>query len=163
MDNMNIVCASCERRILSHSRIMTCVICHCKYHIQCIPLTRHEFEELRNTMSSWFCSPCNIDIFPCNHIDDGNEFLEALHDIYANNSLDFERINNMIFNPFSSNDEVKLSTFETDPDINFYTELNYINMKSSNYYSEDQFVEKFSDRFCPKKAVIASLELKKFT
>ena len=50
----------------------------------------------------------------------------------------------MVFNPFSSNDDMKIQLFDTDPDINFYSEMNYTSTKSSNYYSEDQFIEKFS-------------------
>ena len=151
MDIMKLVCVSCNKRILSHSKKMTCALCHGNHHIQCIPLSRLEFDQICRKSNFWYCSLCNKDIFPCNFMDDDLDFLEALYDLYADNSLDFERINEMVFNPFTSNDDIKLSIFETDPDINFYSELNYINSRTSNYYSEDQFAERYSELICREK------------
>ena len=103
MDNVRLVCACCKKRIQRHSKILTCSVCYSGYHIQCIPLTRQEFDHILNHSTNWFCPACNRDIFPCNLFDEESDFLEALHDIYADNSLNFELINNMVFNPFVIN------------------------------------------------------------
>ena len=144
MDICTFSCTACRKRILSHSKILTCVLCHGSYHRQCIPRSINEYFQLLTKQNQWFCFDCNKCFFLCYHTDSETEFLETLHDIYSDNPLNFETINNMIFNPFSSNDDVKLSIFDTDPDMHFYSEISYTNMRSSNYFSSDQFIEKYS-------------------
>ena len=144
MDNLKYKCARCSQRLLSHSKILSCALCNGNYHIQCIPLTQAEFNDLCIHEYDWYCVKCNGEIFPCNFVEDDNEFIEFVYSIYNDNYLDFERISNMVFNPFSSNDDMKIPIFDSDPDVNFFTEINYINSKSSNYFTEDQFIEKYS-------------------
>ena len=146
MDNVKSVCGRCNKRILSHSKILTCSLCSKKNHYKCIPLTRREFEYMIIYAGDWYCTYCNEEIFPYNCIDNDSEFMETLFAMYSDNTLDFEYIENMVFNPFSFNDNMKIPFFDTDPDVNFYSEMSYINLRSSNYLTEDQFIEKYSSK-----------------
>ena len=71
--------------------------------------------------------------------------METLYAMYSDNVLDFHSIENMIFNPFSFNENMKIPFFDTDPDLNFFSEMSNISLRSSNYMTEDQFSEKFSN------------------
>ena len=93
--------------------------------------------------SDWYCSFCNSTIFPCNFVNDDDEFYENLYNLFSNNTLSFDQINNMIFNPFSFNESEKISFFDLDPDLNLFLETSFVNAKPSEYYTEDSFVDKF--------------------
>ena len=80
MDNVKLICACCNKRILKHSKILTCAICTEKYHIKCVQISGIEFHDM-NHSNDWYCSYCTKEIFPCNFLDDDYAFLEALHDM----------------------------------------------------------------------------------
>ena len=139
MDNIVIKCKTCYKRILSHSKILTCNLCQCSYHINCISITREEYDHLSQAGSEWFCIQCMESILPCNHPDDDEDFIVMLYDMFAEKPLSPDIVQNMVFNPFKTNDDVRVPLFDVDPDIQFYTDMNYLNIRTSNYYSEDLF------------------------
>ena len=56
--------------------------------------------------------------FVYNHYDDDDEFLPAILEGVSDSTARFHELNSQIFYPFEIN--------ETDPDIQFYSENNYI-------------------------------------
>ena len=91
----------------------------------------------------WYCSFCNASIFPGNFIDEDDQFRENIYNLFSNNSLSFDQINNMVFNPFSFNENEKIPFFDLDPDLNLFIETSFVNTKPSDYYTEDSFVDTF--------------------
>ena len=93
--------------------------------------------------TDWFCQLCTGDILPCNSYDDDSIFAENLYNLFSDSTLSFDFINNMIFNPFSFNENEKISFFDVDPDLNLFLETSFVNARPSEYYTEDSFVDKF--------------------
>ena len=54
-------------------------------------------------------------------------------------------MNSNVFVPFEINQESNTPVSEIDPDLQFYTESNYIQKTKCDYYLEDSFNDCFSD------------------
>ena len=129
----------CNQRILRHSKTLICSICSEEYHIACIPIDRDDFTYMQELQGEWYCSPCNSSIFPCNHLDDDQCFINTLYDLYSDIPLMYKNIDEMIFNPFALNNKSELPLFDIDPDIQFYNDLHHPSRNVSQYYLEDAF------------------------
>ena len=62
-----------------------------------------------------------------------------------NCSFRFHEMNSRVFVPFEINQESNTPVTEIDPDLQFYTESNYIQNTKCNYNLEDYFNDCFSD------------------
>ena len=138
-----IACQSCERRIHSHSRTLTCSLCNGMFHLNCVPYTSlNDSNEFNLDM----CHHCITSIFPFNHIEENDLFISAA--TYRRfNGLN---LSNEIFSSFdssASHDHFDMS--DIDPDIQFYNELPCLqNVQNCTYYSESSFQQK-----CKQKTI----------
>ena len=146
---------TCDKRVLSHSKVLRCSLCYKQYHRQCLPLvSEDDYIYLNHSISPWYCIPCSSEMFPFNHIVEETEFRYVLSENYFDNvSISLEQINTMLFNPFDVNEDTIYSPLtDADPDFNFYNTINSIS-NNCDYYLEDSFKEKTinirtnSDRF----------------
>ena len=138
-------CNRCKQQILVHSKTMTCCICLGAYHISCIPIDKFDYIYMKQAEGTWYCSPCNSSIFPCNYLED-EDFIGALYDIFSDIPLQFKDIDNMIFNPLSLNTNCEIPLYDVDPAIQFYNEINNPSNNISKYFLEDAFnseIEKY--------------------
>ena len=77
-------CKSCNNRILSHSRHLTCDLCHKKYHILCLPgVTKHDSMYIQRGFDPWYCTDCTGTSFPFNSISDQSEFINAISENWS--------------------------------------------------------------------------------
>ena len=143
---MNDRCNRCKKRILSHSVVLTCNLCLYAYHVACITIDKEDHEYVCRADRQWYCSPCNQEIFPCNFVDDDDDFAELLYNIFADIPLAFHEIETMIFNPFSTNTKSFIPLHDVDPDIQFFNDVAHPCKSVSDYYLEDQFNDKFSNQ-----------------
>ena len=70
-------CLKCEKRLLSHAKTASCVMCHLKCHLKCISLNTEELSSIIND-SSWYCMRCITSALPFIGIDDDEEYIQAL-------------------------------------------------------------------------------------
>jgi hypothetical protein len=66
--------------------------------------------------NNWTCPPCLKEIFPFHLIEETREFLSL---ISSNPTIDPTNFEELIFNPFDTNDDNGILS-DIDPDSNFY-------------------------------------------
>ena len=146
-------CQVCEKKILSHAKKISCHICEGVYHLNCISVNAFEISTLILD-PDWFCVACSTSLLPFNHIDDEEDFLEALS-TRDHFELNWDSFRNLIFNPFSDeHNDFSIPTDDIDPDLNFYSDLAYHSASLCQYYTENKFLSnlvngqcKIDDRF----------------
>ena len=114
-------------------------ICKCKHHTKCVRL-----DKATDISSNWYCPPCIQTVLPFNHLDEDDDFCSAVFEESLNCSFRFHAINNRIFSPFEINQDLDTPFSEIDPDLQFYTETNYIQNMKCDYHIEDSFNDLFS-------------------
>ena len=132
----------CNSRILSHSVIMKCGICNTKYHSKCINFNHNDVTYLSGLSYCWICMQCNSDILPFNNLESDDMFIEALYELTSDGSIDLSKIKDLIFNPFTLNENNNVPLFETDPDINFYNQIGATMSSCSEFVFEDELKNK---------------------
>ena len=134
----NTICNLCKKKILQHSKQITCTGCKCLYHLKCITLDKKD-QAYFLQLPLWLCKQCLCNIFPFNCIDDDDEFIQ---NVQPEVSIAIE---NRIFTPFELNEEnFDLPVFEADPDFNFYHDISHIVTSKCNYYREESFNKEIS-------------------
>ena len=144
---MVINCSVCNRRVLRHSRILTCSICSCLFHSKCLYAVDGDISGL-----NWFCIRCTADIFPFNHYAEDDLFLSCLSEMwFKHGNFPFSHLQNIVFNPFELNDsDTSSPLFDIDPDIQYFNEVTSLNnFTQCDYYVEDTFLRMYqSDIKC---------------
>ena len=133
--NMAKNCGVCNRRILSHSRVLKCSNCYCELHISCCNITANESALIKD----WLCIMCISHVLPFNHLDDDNEFKSALQSLASEVPLDFEALDKLIFNPFEWNYDVITPMNELDPDLQYFSHSCFSNNYLCDYHTEETF------------------------
>ena len=95
-------CNTCSKIIHVYQSSVTCKLCKLSYHIRCI---------YTNVTDNWYCFHCNGEIFPFNHYVDDDEFKFAL--FCWENSIDFNRLISLKFNPFNFEELFRTSSQES--------------------------------------------------
>jgi hypothetical protein len=136
-------CESCNRRILRHSRTLTCKNCDCQWHITCLP----DGSQIPNGQLNhidWLCPTCINDIFPFNHLTENSDFYEAISELNTSQRIPFRQLEHQIFNVFELNDDESLvPIYDADPDLQYFNELSHLNsLNKCDYYLEDSFIKK---------------------
>lgn len=134
-----VVC--CNRRILRHTRTVTCVKCSSIWHYQHLTegsqITLNQLNEL-----NWLCPNCINDTLPFNHIVDYEDFYEAISGFWLSNRLPFTQINHLVFNVFELNEDVNVPIFDSDSDLQYFNECTYVdNSLKCDYYLEGSFIK----------------------
>ena len=141
-------CKRCRGNILSHTIYMGCCVCKYKIHLQCIPISRNEYDELLGKSDDWICPLCLTEILPFNHYEDDTNYCDALMDMFYGIDHFSVRFQENIFIPFELTDfEKRLPIFDIDPDLHFFQNINRDMFQISKYYMEDPFNEKCQKGF----------------
>ena len=128
-------CTVCDRKVQSFSIHLRCIHCKSKHHAKCVNFDRDDVVNCE----PWYCPTCMKSIFVYNHYDDDDEFLSAILEGVIDSTARFHEMNSQIFYPFEINEFINTSLAETDPDIQFYSENNYIRNSNCDYYLEETF------------------------
>ena len=134
------VCLSCCKRILSHSRTISCKSCLSKCHLNCISINDFEISSLISN-SDWLCTKCISDTLPFVNILEDTDYYEALS-LKDHFEVNWDRLSDRLFNPFTlSNDMANDPLDDIDPDQNFYSDMAAYSHSLCKYYSERTFNE----------------------
>ena len=137
-------CPVCCRYIFSHSKFVTFGICKYVFHLKCISLNTEEQSYITTQKQS--CTSCITEIFPFNFIENDKIFLAEINK-YDLKSRVIE-LSDVLFKPYEMNsDDFYSPICETDPDINFYNEINYQIGSTCNYYIEGAISSIFKNRY----------------
>ena len=128
------LCQVCHAKILSHSKIISCICCKECAHISCYSLNRDEAQELID----WLCKTCLNEALPYYHLDD-EEYKSAVYAFTADTPLDFTIINNLVFNPFEFNEE-PFPLCDIDPDNQYFSGSQFSNIGKCEYFPEEALV-----------------------
>ena len=132
-------CLLCRKRLLSHSCVISCCICHEKCHLRCISSNDEELCTIKTDFNQWFCITCVSSALPFNHYEDETEYRDALS---CNDHFDrvLESFSDKVFNPLSSDSkDIDLPLDDLDPDTNFYNDVLYQSTSLCKYYLEESF------------------------
>ena len=135
------LCKTCHRKIQSFSTKLNCNNCKSKHHVKCVTFEN----EAGINQDIWYCLECTQSIFPFNHYDEDEEFYHAIIECQLDCTFRLHEINSKIFFPFEINQDVDTYLGETDPDLQFYTEINHIQNTKCDYYVEDSFIKNYVD------------------
>ena len=139
-------CYICNNRLLSHSKTMTCGVCHATCHLKCLPnVNSSDSIYVYRSVNSWICTLCLKNELPFNSISDENEFINAISESWNfSSSVSFDELNSLVFNPFELNsDNSHLPIYDTDPDLQYFNDTTYITDASHcDYYLEHSFNKK---------------------
>ena len=85
----------------------------------------------------WYCPCCVKYTFSYNHIDDDCHcaILEGVSDC----AFCLQEMNSKVFTPFEINDRLDTPFGDIDPDMQYYTDMNYVQNMQCNYYIEGFF------------------------
>ena len=129
----NNICNICFSILLSHSKFIDCYNCHSRCHLKCITLNKDE-QNYFIQLNEWLCLECVRDMFPFTDIGDD----EVLNECITKDPFVVHK--DSVFIPFELNeDNRELLIYDSDPDFNFYQDINHILTSKCNYYLEDSF------------------------
>ena len=136
-------CFVCNKRVLSHSRTVTCCLCACIIHMRCLSVS----SVCESSNDNFTCSKCANSLFPYNHIEDNLEFLKTISENWNNlSNFPFPMTNSQLFNPFEWNEDNELiPLFDTDPDIQYFNDNTVVDHNiQCDYHIEETFNKKCS-------------------
>ena len=143
MDNN---CGTCKSKILRHSFHIYCSICYAGYHIKCLSnVSCEDSIYTERDTNVWICINCSATCFPFNHIDNDDDFIDALSELwFLNKNFSIHSLKQKIFNPFEFNEgKSGLPIDDVDPDLQFFNDCAMNNAScNSDYYFIDDFVLK---------------------
>ena len=136
-------CFACNKRILSHSRTLRCVLCGYKTHLNCIPgVEKDDSLYINRSINDWFCTKCMECNLPFNHLYDDEEFHKAISE-YVNNvtTMPLNNLNNCdkLFTPFELNESINFPLDDIDPDTQFYSNQYNNVFQSCDYLLSEDF------------------------
>ena len=133
-------CPVCNKKILQHSRYISCCICCCVFHRKCLPLSNEELVSVEDNRTEWFCEICLSNSLPFNHIVDDTDFIAALFELSSTTAESLRYLSDKIVHPFEINENDHQVFGDIDPDVNF---INLISLyqNSCNYHLETSFNE----------------------
>ena len=134
MDN----CPICKKKILQHSRHITCCLCFCVFHVKCLTLSNEYIESLDDNHADWFCEMCLSNALPFNHIIDDTDFIAALFELSFTTADSLRYLSDKIFHPFEINIDDHQVFADIDPDVNFINSLS-LYQNSCEYHLESSF------------------------
>ena len=138
------LCNICTRKIQSHAKTVTCVICKYSFHCNCISINSTEIISIL-MINDWYCMHCLAESLPFLNISDDLEFHQALNwkDHFE---INWNSVNDKIFDPFRSHEDdyERFPTDFIDPDDNYFNEITNSCAISCKYYLQDDFNKQVS-------------------
>ena len=114
-------CNICNKRVQRHSYILQCSNCRGKVHLKCLPfVSKTDDIYTKKDVNTWYCTICTKNIFPFNHIDDDEDYLEALSEnwsLYDGIPFNILKDHNKMFVPFELNEDEHLQLFELESEL----------------------------------------------
>ena len=151
MSNNSRTCTICDRHVHSHSYSMHCKLCHRGTHLACLSnVSRDDSLYKDREFNIWYCPCCVQSIFPFNHYNDDNDFMNAVCPRDVISSDDVSNLENKVLNVFDLDCDVTNDPLSpTDPDANFFNG-NYCGNDSLHcrYYTEQSFNNEVSSLNC---------------
>ena len=133
--NIDDNCTVCKRKVQFFSIHLSCVNCKTKHHAKCVNFDRGDMAKCE----LWYCPTCMKSIFAYNHYDDDDDVLSAILEGAIHSTVRFHEMNSQIFFPFEINETITTPLAKTDPNMQFYSENNYIRNSNCGYYLEEVF------------------------
>jgi hypothetical protein len=96
-------------------------------------------------MHTWICKICISDAMPFMHLDTIDDYREALLYFFHDTNIDFNELNEKVFNPFEINDDRDENLFDVDPDYQYFADTQFSNNLKCDYASEDYFISNMSN------------------
>ena len=126
MDNL---CNVCQKKVLSHSRTVTCLICKTKIHLNCISLNNEELVSILES-NDYHCMLCMVDSLPFIGICYDSDYLLAINE-KDHFEIYWDQIHNGgVYNPLSLNEDEYDAPFDhIDPDNNYYNDTNFFRIR----------------------------------
>ena len=131
-------CGICEGRISNHTYSIKCFFCSHMFHRNCLPLiSKDDLIALKST-GIWSCTRCNADIFPFNHIEEQEDFIDVISESwFVNGTYSLSDLDKRLFTPFEIDSAHEDSVnSEYDPDVIFFHELR-ISTGTSKYFNDE--------------------------
>ena len=111
-------CMLCTKKILSHSKILKCMVCSNEFHIACCNISRKELPDISH---DWYCTSCVENSMPFYNIREDDEFKSAIYSLHSDNPIDVSVLDELAFNPFDWNHDNNTHLSDLDPDIQFFS------------------------------------------
>ena len=139
-------CASCNKRILRHSRSVQCSFCPNHFHVACLPYSLQSNSVIED-IDKWLCLQCAETNFPFNHFQDDDMFMESVSENWLDKQVfPFHSLQHYEFNPFELNDvDVMTNIHNSDPDLQYFNDQTCVNPVNCDYYLEDGFIRRNSE------------------
>ena len=77
--------------------------------------------------------------------DDDDDFHCAILEGISDCAFHLQEMNSKVFTPFEINDRLDTPFGDMDPDMQYYTDMNYVENMKCDYYFEDAFNKKISN------------------
>ena len=136
-------CLLCNSKLLTHSVRLNCIFCNNSAHIGCMNISRDEAKE----MSDWICILCLQNTLPFIGIYEDSEYKTTIYENIYGNSLDYTKLNSLLFNPFEWNEiDTHIPMCDVDPDIQFFSESRFFNCQPCEYYTLKTLDKLYSDK-----------------
>ena len=119
--------------------------------MKCITLDYSEQDYLKNNLCNWLCQACLVEIFPFNHMESEDDFINECHCRLETGC----KTSQLIYNPYDSNRYDFHACSDFDPDLNFYNEQNLYTGYLCKYVLEGQFNENLLSLNCPNSNVLS--------
>ena len=123
----------------SFSYFIQCQNCQVKHHLTCINIKKDEI-----ISDIWYCPGCVQGIFAYNHFDDDDDFYCAIIQGVSDCASRLQEMDSKVFIPFEINDSLDTPFGDIDPDMQYYTDMNYVENMKCDYYFEDSFNKKIN-------------------
>ena len=144
-------CGICSKQVASHSYNIKCHLCKVNHHMKCITLEYSEQDYLKNNRGNRLCQACLVEIFPFNHIESEDDFINECHCRLETAC----KTSQLIYNPYDSNRSDFHACSDFDPDLKFYNEQNLYAGYLCKYVLEGQFNENLLSLNCPNSNVLS--------
>ena len=103
----------------------------------------------------WYC-PCCVQDICLQHIDDDDGFHCAILEGISDCAFRLQEMNSKVFITFEIDDRLDTPSRYIDPDMQYYTDINYVENKKCDYYFEDAFNKKKKQYRNKQTAIISS-------
>ena len=131
-------CRVCLRNVQTNGTHLKCKNCSHLNHIKCVGMSRDEAQIIRD----WYCPKCVQSVLPFNHFNEEDEFAKAVKEIPLNCTFRQHLMDDINFDPFTLNESINNQLYDTDPDIQYYLDTQYIGNTNCDYFIEDTFNDK---------------------
>ena len=108
-------CGVCSKWVANHSYNIRCHLCKANHHMNSLIVDYSKLDYLKNNLFNCLCQACLIEMFPFNHMENSDEFINECHCRSETGC----KTSQLIYNPYDSNRSNFHACSDFDPDLNF--------------------------------------------